>query len=64
VLSFVFSASSQPTVYELVIKAMLDTMGGGIFHRKNRESLLFVDHITGHSIGHWFIKATMAGTCE
>jgi hypothetical protein len=38
-------------------------MGGGIFHRKG-ESLLRVDHITGHSICPLFIKATLAGTCE
>jgi hypothetical protein len=41
------SASSQPTVYKLVIKATLDTSGGGIFHRKIGESLLCVDHF-GH----------------
>jgi hypothetical protein len=61
---FCISASSKPTVYELVIKAPLDTsVGGWIFCRKIGESLLRVDRITGH-FGHWFIKATLAGTRE
>jgi hypothetical protein len=46
------SASSQPTVHKLVIKATLDTSGGrGIFHSKIGESLLRLDHSTSH-FGH------------
>jgi hypothetical protein len=47
VLSFVFSyASSQPTVYQLVIKAMLNTREGGVFIWTE----LHVDHIPGHLV--------------
>jgi hypothetical protein len=58
------SASSQPTVHELVYKATLDTSGGGggFWHRKIGEPLHYIYIIT---LSFWsLIKATLAGTRE